>query len=111
MRQIIPETRSDYDNITVIERPDGFYWQEKGEERESGPFPTFLEAIQDIDARTEMSPDVAGEVLAEAESEFGVSEWIDASASFPMPTASARSPTVPSPSATAKPSPSPTWWR
>ncbi|HEX8962220.1 MAG TPA: hypothetical protein VF801_04385 [Rhodocyclaceae bacterium] len=77
MRQIIPETRSDYDNITVIERPDGFYWQEKGEERENGPFPTFLEAIEDIDARTGGSSDAPAEALAEAESEFGVSEWID----------------------------------
>jgi hypothetical protein len=75
MREIIPETRSDYDDVTVTERPDGFYWQDRNEKREYGPFASFLAAIEDIDARSEGA--VAPEALAEAESEIGVSEWID----------------------------------
>ncbi len=76
MRQTIPETRSDYEDITVTERPDGFYWQLKGEEREYGPFASYLEAMQDVDARSEDARE-PGESLAEAESEVGVSDWID----------------------------------
>ncbi len=76
MREIIPETRSDYEDISVTERPDGFYWQVKGEDREYGPFASYLEAMQDVDARGE-EPGEPGKSLAEAESELGVSDWID----------------------------------
>ena len=59
----------------VIERPDGFYWQAVDSGEEYGPFTTLAEAEADMlaggDAGLE-SPD-----LQEAESEIGVSEWID----------------------------------
>src|SRR3954462_14123083 len=61
----------------ILKRPDGFYWQGKsGEVR--GPFVTRGEAEADrlAGGSTEGEFD-AGESLQEAESEIGVSEWID----------------------------------
>jgi hypothetical protein len=63
----------------VIERPDGFYWEaKKGEPH--GPFETLAEAEADMLAggATEEEDDVeVPGALQEAESELGVSEWID----------------------------------
>jgi hypothetical protein len=61
----------------ILERPDGFYWQPKnGEFR--GPFVTRAEAEADRLAGGATGGDFeAGESLQEAESEIGVSEWID----------------------------------
>lgn len=62
----------------VIERPDGFYWEaKKGEPH--GPFPARAEAEADLladGAAEEDDMEVPG-TLQEAESELGVSEWID----------------------------------
>jgi hypothetical protein len=58
----------------VFERPDGFYWRD-GED-EYGPLPSRAEA----EAAMQASEDPAlepGETLQEAESELGISEWID----------------------------------
>lgn len=76
MRETIPETRSDYEEVVVTERPDGFYWRARSDTREYGPFESYLAAIADADARGEDTTE-AGETLAEAESEFGVADWID----------------------------------
>jgi hypothetical protein len=59
----------------VLERPDGFYWQEKEGGEEYGPFPTRAEAEADLesDGVAETDPDA----VHEAESELGISEWID----------------------------------
>ena len=61
----------------ILERPDGFYWEnEAGELR--GPFVTRAEAEADRLAGGEIAGDFeAGETLQEAESEIGMSEWID----------------------------------
>jgi hypothetical protein len=76
MTKIIPETPPDYDKTRVIERPDGFYWQSQIDGREAGPFPTLIEAIQDMQYQDES--DVGpGETVAEAEAELGLSDWID----------------------------------
>ena len=76
MTYVIPETPPDYDTTRVIERPDGFYWQSKSGGRESGPFPTLLEAVQDMQYRdnAEIEP---GETLEEAEADLGIADWID----------------------------------
>ena len=76
MTQTIPETRSDYEDILVTEKPDGFYWRARGEGREYGPFASYLDAIADVDARGEADIEPV-ETVAEAESELGVSDWID----------------------------------
>ncbi|MBS1188841.1 MAG: hypothetical protein H6R10_633 [Rhodocyclaceae bacterium] len=79
MTQVIPETIPDYDQTRITERPDGFYWQSKGEEKEYGPFPTLLEAVQDMQYRDsadlgDLEPE---ETLEEAESDIGIADWID----------------------------------
>ncbi len=71
----IPETRPDYNKTRVIERPDGFYWQQKASGEEFGPFATLIDAVSGMEnggANLE-----AGESLEEAESEIGIADWID----------------------------------
>lgn len=72
----IPQTARDYDNTRIVERPDGFYWNEKESDKVFGPFPTLLEAMQDMEynADSDFEP---GESLEQAEEEIGVSGWID----------------------------------
>lgn len=63
----------------VIERPDGFYW-ERAKGDLAGPYATLAEAEADL-----LADGIAGdaeevevpESLQEAESELGISEWID----------------------------------
>jgi hypothetical protein len=76
MKQVIPETSPDYDTTRVIERPDGFYWQTEDGRREYGPFPTLLEAVQDMQVFDEEALEPV-ESLKEAESEIGISDWVD----------------------------------
>ncbi len=61
----------------IFARPDGYYWLALDGKQEIGPFESFAEAMADMD-----SGDAAGwtpgETLAEAESEIGVADWIDA---------------------------------
>jgi len=60
----------------VLERPDGFYWEAKGEEKAYGPFPTSAEAESAMLSAggEDLEP---GESLQEAESEIGMTDWID----------------------------------
>jgi hypothetical protein len=76
MTRTIPATPSEYDQTRIFERPDGFYWQSKTEGRESGPFPTLIEAIQDMQYRDESEVE-PGETIEEAEAEVGVTGWVD----------------------------------
>ena len=61
----------------ILQRPDGYYWRpQAGELR--GPFETSAEAEADRLAGGASEGDFeAGESLQEAESEIGMSEWID----------------------------------
>lgn len=76
MTTIIPETPPDFDRARIIERPDGFYWQDKETDRFFGPFPTLLEAVQDMEYNADSGYE-PGETLEEAEAELGISDWID----------------------------------
>lgn len=62
----------------VLERPDGFYWESKQTKELRGPFETRAEAEADLlaggAAADEFDPN---DTLQEAESELGISEWID----------------------------------
>ena len=69
----IPQTPPDYDKTRVIERPDGYYWQDKLTDEVYGPFATLLEAVQDMQALD----DTSGESLEEAEAELGIADHID----------------------------------
>jgi hypothetical protein len=81
MTQVIPETPPDYDRTRIIERPNGVYWQSKDGGREYGPFATLLEAVQDMEAGESTSE--PGETLEEAESEIGISDYIDPDTGVP----------------------------
>jgi len=72
----IPQTPPDYDRTRVIERPDGFYWQDKLSDELSGPFATLLEAVQDMQEREDTGYG-EGETLEEAEAEIGIADWTD----------------------------------
>jgi hypothetical protein len=69
---VLPKT----DQAQVLERPDGFYWQDKLTQKEYGPFPTLLEAEQDMEGQNESGYE-EGESLEDAEEEIGISTWID----------------------------------
>jgi hypothetical protein len=60
----------------VIERPDGFYW-DKGNGEIAGPYATLAEAEADLLADGAADEAEGAESLQEAESELGISEWID----------------------------------
>ena len=61
----------------VIKRPDGYYWEAKGTEAR-GPFATRAEAEADLLAGGAEQGDFESEdTLQQAESELGISDWID----------------------------------
>lgn len=72
----IPLTPPDYDRTRIIERPDGFYWQDKLSDEEYGPFQTLIEAVQDMQGRDDTGYE-EGESLEEAEVEIGIADHID----------------------------------
>ena len=76
MKQVIPETLHEYDGARIVERPDGFYWQSRDSGKESGPFPTLLEAVADMQysADSDYEP---GESVEQAEAEIGIADWVD----------------------------------
>jgi len=76
MPKAIPESPPEYDRTRILERPDGFYWQEKDGGREYGPFASLLEAVQDMEAGGENAQE-PGETLQEAESEIGIADHVD----------------------------------
>ena len=69
----------------VIERPDGFYWESKETKELRGPFATRAEAEADMLAGGGADEDLDTAVggLQEAESELGISEWIDPDTGVP----------------------------
>ena len=61
----------------IIERPDGFYWLAKSG-KEYGPFDTLADAEADMLSGAGAPADAdAAESLPEAESEIGMTDWID----------------------------------
>jgi hypothetical protein len=67
----------------VIERPDGFYWQDKADEKIYGPFPTLLAALEDMQNEDTEGEFEEGESLEEAEAEIGITDWIDPDTGMP----------------------------
>ena len=60
----------------ITARPDGYYWRAPDEKQEIGPFATRDLAMADMQAADEGFPE-PGETLQEAESELGISDWVD----------------------------------
>lgn len=75
-KTVIPETPPDYDRARIIERPDGFYWQDEADGKEYGPFATLIEAVEDMEFNASVL-EREGESIEEAEQEIGVAGWID----------------------------------
>jgi hypothetical protein len=76
MKKVIPAAPTEYDRTRIVERPDGFYWQTRDGGKESGPFTTLLEAVEDMQysADTDFEP---GESVEQAEAEIGIADWVD----------------------------------
>ena len=64
------------DQTSLIERPDGYYWQDKPTEKMYGPFTTRAKALEDMQYREDNNYE-EGETLEEAEAEIGMANWID----------------------------------
>ena len=75
-RIVEPPPHDEDDQAHLIERPDGFYWQNKFTEKLYGPFPTVIEAMEDAQYQ-EDSDYEEGSSLREAETEIGIADWID----------------------------------
>ena len=60
----------------IVARADGYYWVAVDGRQEFGPFKTAADARQDRDQMDDQAL-APGETLAEAESEIGLSDWID----------------------------------
>src|SRR5438046_7130920 len=60
---------------SIVERPDGYYWQAPDGHEEFGPFETYELARRDAVGDEAFAP---GETLQEAEHEIGIADWIDA---------------------------------
>ena len=73
---IEPSQHGEEEQARLIERPDGFYWQNKFTEKLYGPFATLLDAMEDTQYR-EDSDYEEGSSLREAEAEIGIADWID----------------------------------
>ena len=71
-----PILHEEDEQTRLIERPDGFYWQNKFTEKLYGPFPTLIEAMEDTQYREDSNYE-EGESLIEAESEIGIADWVD----------------------------------
>lgn len=76
MKKKMPESPPEYDRARIVERPNGFYWQSSEGGKESGPFATLLEAVEDMQysADSDFEP---GESVGEAEAEIGIADWVD----------------------------------
>ena len=77
MPHTVPTTPSEFDHTRIIERPDGFYWQDKAGGREYGPFATLVEAVADMEGlgADDGGDDASG--LREAEDVLDVPDWVD----------------------------------
>ena len=71
----VPETIEGLSD-QIVKRPDGYYWTAPDEKQDYGPFPSYEEALADIQA-TDFETPAPGESLQEAESELGIADWID----------------------------------
>lgn len=75
-KTLTSSTPVEYEETRLVERPDGFYWQEIETEKLYGPFATLNQALADMQYQ-EDSDFEEGESLQEAEAEIGISDWID----------------------------------
>ncbi|HLS55248.1 MAG TPA: hypothetical protein VK052_04200 [Zeimonas sp.] len=79
MTQKIPTTSAEFDHTRIIERPDGFYWQDDRDGREYGPFQTMVEAVADMQMADDETAAEESDIddVRVAEDVLGVPDWID----------------------------------
>lgn len=77
-----PNAPADLDTTRIIERPDGFYLQNKETGEESGPFATLMEAEKAMEIGADTDIEV-GESTEEAQDEVGIADWIDPETGMP----------------------------
>ncbi len=77
-RSILASSASGADaaDVQFVLRPDGYYWCAARSRQEVGPFASVEEAEADWMTADGEAPE-PGETLQEAESELGLSDWID----------------------------------
>lgn len=73
-KTIIPENPVEPEG-RVVERPDGFHWLSEDGRREGGPFPSFVEALEDMH-HNRSEDDQAAVSFQEAEADSGL-DWVD----------------------------------
>jgi hypothetical protein len=83
MSKQIPREPPDPEGGRVIERPDGFYWQDRSDGKLYGPFRSSRAALDDMQNEDTEGEFEEGESLAEAESEIGITDWIDPDTGMP----------------------------
>ena len=71
-----PTLHEEDDIARLIERPDGYYWQNKITDKLYGPFPSLSDAMEDTQYQ-EGGDYEEGESLLEAEAEIGITDWVD----------------------------------
>lgn len=71
-----PTLPEEDEQTRLIERPDGFYWQNKLTEKLHGPFSSMAQAMEEAEYQ-EDSDYEEGASLLEAEDEIGIADWID----------------------------------
>ena len=79
MTQKIPTTSAEFDHTRIIERPDGFYWQDDRDDREYGPFRTMVDAVADMQMADDetAAEESDNDDVRVAEDVLGVPDWID----------------------------------
>ncbi|HQY28427.1 MAG TPA: hypothetical protein PK956_08670 [Burkholderiaceae bacterium] len=79
MTQTIPTTSAEFDHTRIIERPDGFYWQDDRDDREYGPFQTMVDAVADMQMADDETAAEESDIddVRVAEDVLGVPDWID----------------------------------
>lgn len=70
------QTSPDIARGHIIERPDGFYWQDS-DGLEYGPFATLTEAEADMESAGAADDGEILEPPEEAERETGMADWLD----------------------------------
>ena len=61
----------------IVERPDGFYWQDKVTDRLFGPFTNMHDAIDDMRFQSSSDEFEDPDDLEDVEQELGIADWVD----------------------------------
>ncbi|MBI5923717.1 MAG: hypothetical protein HY847_18990 [Betaproteobacteria bacterium] len=68
----------DYEDARILQRNDGFYYQDKKTEEEFGPFASLDKAVAHMENASISEADLEAEDdLKEIEEELGIADWID----------------------------------